>query len=336
MADKALGARVSRFGGPEVLEIDEFTPARPGRNKVRVRVTHASVGSTDAMARSGDYLLQSRPGFIPGYDFVGVLETVDAAAERRELQPGMRVTGCLARMGSYTTELVVPSNRLVPLPDSLDSAQAAALPLDLVTAAFAIELGRPPGGGSIFMQGVSGSVGALVSQYGQANNMKVVGTASERTRGFAESLGARVVDYHDPNWPVQVRELTSGGADAGIDHTGGPVARAAMAPYGTLVRTAWAGRPGRGRRDAAVGGLIANLRRYASPRERVCSVPLLVALQPVKYQQMLTDQLNRIADGTLRGPAVTTVPFAKVVEAHADFGTQEPGHKLILEMPDAC
>jgi hypothetical protein len=64
-------------------------------------------------------------------------------------------------------------------------------------------------------------------------------------------------------------------------------------------------------------------------------VPLLVALQPVKYQQMLTDQLNRIADGTLRGPAVTTVPFAKVIEAHADFGTQAPGHKLILEMPDA-
>jgi|EndMetStandDraft_6_1072998.scaffolds.fasta_scaffold00675_4 NADPH:quinone reductase len=335
MANKALRARVSRFGGPEVLEIDEITPAQPSRKKVRVRVTHASVGSTDAMARSGDYLLQPRPGFVPGYDFVGVLETVDAAADRRGLRPGMRVTGCLARMGSYTTELVLPSNRLVPVPDSLDSAQAAALPLDLVTAALAIELGRPPSGGSIFMQGVSGSVGALVSQYGRANDVKVVGTASERTRGFAESFGAQVVDYHDPNWPAQVRELTSGGADAGIDHTGSPVARAAIVPHGTLVRTAWSARPGHGRWDAAVGGLSANLRRYASPRERVCSVPLLVALQPVKYRQILTDQLNRIADGTLRGPAVTTVPFTEVVGAHADIGTQPPGHKLVLQMPSS-
>ncbi|MGX9792419.1 quinone oxidoreductase family protein [Mycobacterium sp. MMS18-G62] len=335
MAIKALRARVSGFGGPEVLEIDEFTPERPSRKKVRIRVTHASVGSTDAMARSGDYLLQPRPGFTPGYDFVGVLETVDAAAERRGLRVGMRVTGCLPRMGSYTTELVLPSSRLVPLPDSLDSAQAAALPLDLVTAALAIELGRLPTGGTIFVQGVSGSVGALVSQYGRANDVKVVGTASERTRGYAESFGAHVVDYRDPNWPAQVRELTSGGADAGVDHTGSPVARAAMAPHGTLVRTAWSGRPGHGRRDAAIGGLITNLRRYASPRERVCSVPLLVALQPAKYRQMLTDQLNRITDGTLHGPAVTAVPFAEVVRAHTDFGTQPPGHKLVLQMPDS-
>ena len=316
-----------------MLELEEFTPARPRRNKVRVRVTHASVGSTDAMARSGDYLLQPRPGFVPGYDFVGVLDTVDAAAARRGLRPGMRVTGCLARMGGYTTELVLPSSRLVLVPDSLDSGRAAALPLDLVTAALAIELSRPPGGGAIFVQGVSGSVGALVTQHGCANGMKVVGTASERTRGYAESFGAHVVDYHDPNWPRHVRELTSGGADAGIDHTGSATARAAMARHGTLVRTAWAERPGHGRRDAAIGGLVANLRRYGSPHERVCSVPLLVTLQPAKYRQILTDQLNRIADGTLRGPEVATVPFTEVVGAHADIGAQPPGTKVVLQMP---
>jgi len=60
---------------------------------------------------------------------------------------------------------------------------------------------------------------------------------------------------------------------------------------------------------------------------------LLVALQPEKYRQILTDQLNRIADGALRGPAVTTVPFTEVVGAHTDIGTQPPGHKLVLQMP---
>jgi NADPH2:quinone reductase len=331
----ALRARVSRFGGPDALDIEEFTSAPSRRNKVRVRVTHASVGSTDAMARSGDYLLQPRPGFVPGYDFVGVLETVDSAADCRGLRPGIRVMGCLARMGSYTTQLDLPSNRLVQVPDALGSAQAAALPLDLVTAALAIELCRPPTGGTIFMQGVSGSVGSLVSQYGLANDMKVVGTASERTRDFAESFGAQVVDYRDPNWPARVRELTSGGADAGIDHTGSPLVRAAIVPRGTLVRTAWSGRPGQGRRDAAIGGLVANLRRYASPRERVCSVPLLIALQPVKYRQILTDQLNLTADGSLRGPSVTTMPFTEVASAHRAIGMQAPGRKLVLEMPSS-
>jgi NADPH:quinone reductase len=330
---KALRARVSRFGEPEVLRLEEFIPRQPPRRTVRVRVTHASVGSTDAMARSGGYLLQPRPGFVPGYDFVGVLETANAAAAHRGLRPGMRVTGCLARMGSYATQLDVPPDRLVPLPDALDSAHAAALPLDLVTAALALELARPPEGATIFVQGVSGSVGALITQRAVTAGMTVVGTASDRTRGFAESLGARVVDYRDPDWPARVRELTSGGADASIDHTGSPLVRSATAHSGTVVRTAWSGRPGRGRTDAALGGPATIARRYAHPRERLCSVPMLVALRPAKYRQMLQDDLNRIVDGSLSGPAVTTVPFAEVVDAHRRLATLVPGHKLVLEMP---
>jgi NADPH2:quinone reductase len=326
-------ARVTRFGEPEVLRLEEFTPGRPRRRKVRVRVTHASVGSTDAMARSGDYLLQSRPGFVPGYDFAGVVETVDTGAARRGLRAGMRVIGCLARMGSYTTQLDVPADRVIPLPDALDSACAAALPLDLVTAALALELADPPCGGTLFVQGVSGSVGSFVTQHATANGLHVVGTASERTRDSAESLGARVVDYRDPNWPTLVRELASGGADASIDHTGSPLVRTVTTRAGTVVRTAWSGRPGHGRIDAALGGAATLARRFASPRERLCSVPLLVALQPAKYRRILQDQLDRIVDKSLRGPAVTTLPFSGVVDAHRQLATLAPGHKLVLEMP---
>jgi NADPH:quinone reductase len=315
-----------------VLHLEPFTPPGPSRRKVRVRVTHASIGSTDGMARAGDYLMQPRPGFVPGYDFVGVLESVNDDATRRGLQPGMRVTGCLPRMGSYATQLDVPAGRLVPVPDELDSARAAALPLDLVTAAVAIELAKPPSGGTVFVQGVSGAVGALVTQYCVANGLGVVGTASERTRAFAESFGARVVDYRDSAWPQRVLELTSGGADASIDHTGSPLVRTVTTRAGTVVRTAWSGRPGHGRLDAALGGFVVNLRRYARPRERLCSVPVVVALQPAKYRQMLTDQLNRVVDGSLAAPAVTTVPFADVVDAHRRLATVAPGQKLVLEI----
>jgi hypothetical protein len=60
---------------------------------------------------------------------------------------------------------------------------------------------------------------------------------------------------------------------------------------------------------------------------------MLVALQPAKYRRILTDHLNSIADGTLRGPEVATLPLAEVVGAHADLGKQPPGHKLVLQMP---
>ena len=328
----ALRARVTSFGGPEVLALERFTPPERPRRKVRVRVTHASVGSTDAMARAGDYLLQPRPGFVPGYDFVGVLETTDAAAERRGLLPGTRVTGCLPRMGGYTSQLDVPSARLVAVPDGIDSAHAAALPLDLVTAALAVDLADPPSGATIFVQGVSGAVGALITQSVAADGMRVIGTASDRTRGLAESLGADVVDYRDPTWPQHVRKLAPEGTDAAVDHTGSPLVRSVVNRKGTVVRTAWSGRSGHGRSDAALGGLVANIRRYARPRERLCSVPLVVALQPGKYRKFLYDQLNRVADGGLRGPTVTTVPFGDVVDAHRALATLAPGHKLVLEM----
>jgi NADPH:quinone reductase len=328
-AQAGARVRVSRFGPPEVLRLERFTP-RPGTGrKVRVRVTHASVGSTDAAARSGGYLLQPKPGFVPGYDFVGVLEVVNPAATNRGLRTGMRVTGCLPRMGSYTTVLDVPVDRVIPVPDTLDSAVAAALPLDLVTAALTVDLAHPPSGATIFVQGVSGSVGALIAQRAVADGMRVIGTASDRTRPFAESLGAQVVDYRDPNWPTVVRDLTGGGAEASVDHTGSPQVRTVTARSGVVVRTAWSSR-----RDAALGGLVSTLRRYSSPRERVCSVPLLVALRPATYRQMLHDQLDRIVDGSLRKPDVTTVPLAEAAEAHRRLGGLEPGHKLVLEMPD--
>lgn len=335
-APQGCRVRVARFGAPEVLRLEQFTPGRPARRKVGVRVTHASIGATDAMARSGNYLLQPRPGFTPGYDFVGVVETVNAAAARSGLRAGTRVLGCLARMGAYTTHLDVPVERLVPVPDALDSATAAALPLDLVTAALALELAGIPNGGTVFVQGVSGSVGSLITQNAIANGLRVIGTASKRSRRSAESLGAHVVDYRDPNWPQLVRELTPGGVDASFDHTGTPLVREVTSRTGTVVRTAWSGRPGRGRVDAALGGPATVARRFASPRERLCSVPLLVGLQPGKYRRMLGDQLSRVVDHQLHAPTTTTVPFAEVVSAHRQLAALDPGHKLVLEMPRAC
>ena len=222
---------------------------------------------------------------------------------------------------------------LVAVPDALDSAQAAALPLDLVTAALAVDLADPPSGATIFVQGVSGAVGALITQAADRRR-----DAGDRHR-VGSHAGLRRIAGRPAWWTIGIRPGRSGfgswcpsGADAAIDHTGGPLVRTVVTPKGTVVRTAWSGRSGHGRMDAALGGFVANIRRYARPRERLCSVPLVVALQPGKYRKLLHDQLNRIVDGRLRGPTVTTFPFADVVDAHRDLATLAPGHKLVLEM----
>lgn len=73
MADRRA-AVVSRFGDALSLVLAEQSLRPPRGNDVVVRVTHASVGATDVLARRGGYVFQPLPGFTPGYDLVGELE----------------------------------------------------------------------------------------------------------------------------------------------------------------------------------------------------------------------------------------------------------------------
>ncbi|WP_431279289.1 alcohol dehydrogenase catalytic domain-containing protein [Leifsonia poae] len=328
-------AIVTGFGEAERIALADSPVPRPRKRDVLVRVTHASVGSTDVLARRGGYLLQPMVGFTPGYDFVGVLETVTGSAELLGLRVGSRVVGCLPRMGSHTTHLVLDPSFLIRVPDALDSAVAATSPLDLVTAALALRMAMIPAGGSVLIQGVTGAVGAFAAQHGVQAGLSVFGTASVRSRPEAERLGATFVDYADPAWPIRVRDASGGGVDGAIDHTGSPLVRKAVSPHGTLVHTAFVGTPGRERRDTATGGITSGVRRWSRPRERVCSVPLFVETQRKAYREMLTGELELLASGVLTAPKVVAVPFGEVWDAQRLAEHPEPRTKVVLEMPSA-
>lgn len=323
---------VRSFGGPEVLEHVAKGEPRPRRGQVRVRVTHASAGSTDALARRGGYLLQPIPGFTPGYDFVGVLETTTPDAEGHGLVVGTRVAGCLPRMGSHATTIHVPPRVLVAVPDALPSEVAAALPLDAVTAGLAFQLARLRPGGTLLVQGASGPVGSLVAQRAVAAGHPAIGTSSPANRHLVEALGATWLDYRDPALVAGVRTTTGRGVGAVIDHTGSAEVRGAVASDGTVVRLSFVGRPGRERRDTLAGSLAALTRAAARPRERLVSVPAFVATRPARARALLATELDRVARGELRVPSVEVVPFAEAREAHARLDAGLAGTKLVLAM----
>jgi NADPH:quinone reductase len=256
---------VSSFGGPDSLQIEHGAIASRARGTVRVRVTHASVGSTDALAREGKYLLQPRVGFTPGYDFVGVIDSNSSAGG---WERGTRVAGCLPRMGSISTLIDVKPSLLVAVPESLPSAEAAALPLDLVTAGLAVSLADPVPRRSVLVQGVSGAIGSLIAQHFVSQGATVLGTASARSKKFAESLGVHVFDYRDPHWRELALLQQPEGMGAVFDHTGDPKLRQLACANGTVVRLAFVGRPGRERLDTLVGGVGAISEYFRHPRTR--------------------------------------------------------------------
>ena len=323
---------VAGFGGPEVVELRTTEDRPPTRGRVRVRVTHASLGSTDALARRGGYLLQPRPGFTPGYDLVGVLETSTRESEERGLAIGTRVAACLPRMGAHATSIDLPPSRLVPVPEALSSEVAAALPLDLITAGLATSLAALPPEGTLLVQGASGPVGALLVQHARAAGHPVIGTSSPRNRAAVESLGARWVDYGDAEAAARILEAAPGGVAAAVDHTGSREVRGVVASDGTVVRLSFVGRPGRERRDTASGSMATLARTVGRPRERLVSVPLFAATRPGRARAMLAAELDRVARGELRPPVVEVLPFTDPAAAHARLDRGAANTKLVLAM----
>lgn len=321
-----LVARVSRFGDPTAMVLAR-EPVRPPRgNEVVVRVRFASLGATDLLARRGGYILQPLPGFVTGYDFVGELMTESAVSVALGLRAGAVVAGVLPRMDAHASFVTVAPTLLVAVPSGLDPAQAAVLPLDGVTAAYALELAGPAP--SLLVQGASGAVGMLAVQLALRAGRTVVGTASARTRDLPAGFGIPIVDYALRDWPAGVRDAAGGPLDAAIDHTGSPRVRQALSPDGVIVHTAFAGRTGRERADAIAGAA----RSARSRRDRVCSVPLFVATRRNAYRRVLGSLLADAESGELRIPAPEVYPIGRVWEAHRAAEELPPGRKVVLAL----
>jgi NADPH:quinone reductase-like Zn-dependent oxidoreductase len=317
-------ARVSRFGDPSAVVLARQSLRAPRGNDVVVRVTHASVGATDVLARRGGYVFQPLPGFVTGYDFVGELETESAVSVALGLRTGARVAGVLPRMGAHATRIVIAPTLLVAVPAALDSAAAAVLPLDGVTAARALELAATPR--RLLVQGASGAVGSIAIQLARRSGRTVVGIASPRSRDAVSWLEVPLVDYRDEEWPARVREAAGGAVDAVIDHTGSPRVREALAPGGVLVHTAFVGREGRERSDSLRGSAIAARHRD----ERVCSVPAYLMTHRTEYRRTLAGLLADAAVGTLRTAEPEVFAFDEVWAAYRAADEAVPGRKVVL------
>ena len=296
------------------------------------------------LARRGHYLLQPRAGFVPGYDFVGTVETATSGTYTFEV--GQRVAGILPRMGSHTSLIAVHPSLLVTVPDGLDSAVAATIPLDGVTARLALEALRSPrepaeisrlGAAegptrrTILVQGAGGSLGAWSTQLAQSEGHLVFGTASNRSRAIAEDYGVRVFDYTDPAWVSEVAAQT-GGVHGVIDHTGNRTLARMVRPGGVIVRTAFEGAHTHPRIATASGFARASARRYARPGERVISTPITVALRRGAYRRHLREMLELVDTGILRAPAPTLVAFDDYPTACTEAERAVPGTKVVLAM----
>ena len=201
---------VSQLGGPEVLQVGEAGLPQPRPGEVLVRVLAAGVGPWDASLRAGGWTGQLP--YVPGGEFAGVV-VGDTGADAA-LDDGAPVYGYPGLTGCYAQYVTCPVEKLAPIPAGLPITDAAAAPIDALTA----EQGLPDelaisAGDQVLITAGAGGVGHFAVQIARILGAEVVATASPQHHEFLHRLGAAVViDHTQPDWPDQVRDVTDGGA----------------------------------------------------------------------------------------------------------------------------
>jgi NADPH:quinone reductase-like Zn-dependent oxidoreductase len=218
--------RVSRFGGPEVLElVEEPVVPEPGKGEVRIKVLAAGTGFTDCFIRRGRYPDFKGPlPFTPGYELVGVVEKIGSGVPAPHES---QMVADLCVVGGYTQYVIRPAQFLVPVPEGVDPAEAVCIPLAYLTAFQMLTRYRKlKPGATILVIGASGSVGTAMLDFARHFGLKAIGTCSAANLDIVKSYGAEAIDYNAGDFVRAVRNLTkkrkgSRGVDVAFDAIGG-------------------------------------------------------------------------------------------------------------------
>jgi NADPH:quinone reductase-like Zn-dependent oxidoreductase len=217
---------ITRFGGPEVLELaEQSTIPEPGPGEVRIKILAAGTGFTDSFIRRGRYPDFKGPlPFTPGYEFVGVVDkTGPGVVTAREGE----LVADLCVVGGYAQYAIRPARFLVPVPDGVDLAEAVCIPLAYLTAfQMLTRYRRLPPGATILAIGASGTVGTALLDLARHLGLKAIGTCSAANLAAVERFGAAAIDYRAGDFVAFVRGPTAGrtggaGLDAAFDAIGG-------------------------------------------------------------------------------------------------------------------
>jgi len=207
--------RVSEFGGPETLKLQDVPDPKPDANQLVVRVKAAGVNPVDAYIRAGAYPRKPNLPYTPGTDAGGIVEAVGANVKRFNVDDRVYTNGSIT--GVCAELALCDSSRVHHLPSNTSFAQGAALGVPYGTAFRALfQRGRARAGETVLVHGATGAVGLAVVQFARAAGLTVIGTGgSDKGRKLVADQGAHhVLDHRAADYEKQLMNITE---DRGVD-----------------------------------------------------------------------------------------------------------------------
>jgi len=322
--------RISRFGGPEVLEIAEFPNPVPGPGQVRVRVRAAGINFADTLMRRNRYAVTPELPAILGMEIAGIVEKIGAGVSGMEV--GMRVACPLfvggQHFGGYVDSIVVDAGLLAPLPSSLPFEVATALMVQGLTALY-LTRQIPPRGKTVLVNAAAGGVGSLLMQLAKRAGAKTVIAAagSDKKLDFARSLGADAcVNYTRLGWVELARSTSGGGPDIIYESAGGEVTKAsleALMPLGQLVVYG-----ALNIQEFQVG--VPELLGLIFKNQSITGFALAPLLIPDSAKAALAELFELAVQGELKVTIGGTYRLHQVAEAHRALEERRTTGKLVL------
>jgi NADPH:quinone reductase-like Zn-dependent oxidoreductase len=330
---------VTRHGGPEVLQMREAPDPAVGPNDVRINVRAVGVNFADVLARVGLYPDAPSPPVVVGYEVAGIVDAVGGAVTGRRV--GDRVLA-LTRFGGYATSVVVPAAHALLLPPYLSEIDAAALPVNYLTAIIALyKLGNVEAGETVLLHGAGGGVGTAAIQLGHLRNAKIIGTASTGKHEALRKLGVEhVIDPIKADVTTEVRRITSGrGVDIVLDPIGGGQFRNSyqlLAPLGRLIVFGATGAIGDRRNWWRVGLTLLRMPSFRAmslinDNHGVLGLNLgRLWTEEQKVSAMLAEILADVAAGKLKPIIAKVFPFADAADGHRFLQARSNFGKVVL------
>jgi len=212
--------RIHQTGGPEVLQWEEVEVPVPSAGEVQLRQTAVGLNFIDTYHRSGLYPTETLP-VVLGMEGAGVVENLGAGVD--DLAVGDRVAYAGGPIGSYSEQRVIPADRLVKLPDTVDDRTAAAMMLKGLTTQYLVRhCYAVQAGDVVLVHAAAGGVGLLLCQWAKHLGATVIGTVgSSEKADLAVAHGCdHPILYKSESVVQRVRELAPQGVPVVYDSVG--------------------------------------------------------------------------------------------------------------------
>jgi NADPH2:quinone reductase len=316
--------RVHATGGPEVLQWEEVQVGDPGPGEVRLRQEAAGVNFIDVYHRTGLYK-QDLP-FTPGVAGAGVVDALGAGVENIKVGERVAYGGPI---GGYSEMRLIDADRIVKLPDSIASDEAAAMMLQGMTAEMLLRrVHHVRSGETILIHAAAGGVGLIVCQWAKALGATVIGTVgSEEKAELARAHGCdHPIIYTRQDFVAEVERITAGkklpvvydsvGKDTFLKSLD------CLAPRGLMVSFGNASGPP----DPFAPGLLAQKGSLFLTR------PTLYSYTATRdeLEQAAKDLFEIVASGKVRIEIKQRVPLRDAAQAHRSLEARKTSGSTVL------